>query len=289
MRIAVFSDIHLEKRGAGQATQPWLFSRTDVDVVVLAGDIHTKGRGVKWAKETFLCPVVYVLGNHEGWDSNWNEVLRKMKNEASGSNVHVLHNDAVVIDSVRFLGSTLWTDFKAWPDQREAMYEAGQGRDIYSPGMRDYKYIRTAGYRRIKPMDVLSWNTQARSWLLDEAAKPFDGPTCVVTHHPPVLEGLQHGAVTEVYDAAYASDWKEGVEQINAQLWMFGHTHTPRHFVIGNTQFATHPIGHLTEKLEKLYNTLIDVSSDGCSFVVCEEDILTEPAFVKTPKPPKIK
>lgn len=264
MRIAIFSDIHLENKINGQETQSWLFDHAHADVVVLAGDIHTKGRGVKWAKETFTCPVIYVPGNHEGWGSHWQKMIAEMKQEAVNSNVHVLNNDAIVIDGVRFLGCTLWTTFDAWPNRHEAMFEAGQGKDMYLPGMRDYKYIRTAGYRKILPRDTLEWSNQSRNWLLDQPT--FDGPTMVVTHHAPVIEGLRHQKVTEVYDAAYANDWEDGVKTINPTAWIYGHTHTPRRFMVGNTQMISHAVGHLSEKLDPLYQSVVEVTQIGCVF-----------------------
>ena len=36
------------------------------DVVVLAGDVHVKNRGLQWIfDQKFEIPVLYVLGNHE--------------------------------------------------------------------------------------------------------------------------------------------------------------------------------------------------------------------------------
>lgn len=58
MRIHLLSDLHL---GNLSSFEP---SILDADVVLLAGDIHIKGRGVDWA-EVFSCPVLYIPGNHE--------------------------------------------------------------------------------------------------------------------------------------------------------------------------------------------------------------------------------
>lgn len=280
MRLAAFSDIHLEKRDQ----RPWLFAHNSADAVILAGDIHTKGRGVKWAQDTFDCPVIYVLGNHEGWGEHWQNILEKMKKEAEGSHVSVLNNQSLTLGSVRFLGSTLWTGFDCWPDKREAMFEAGQGRDMYMPGMRDYKYIRTSGYRKILPRDTLGWNSASRQWLLDTAQQPWEGQTVVVTHHSPLIEGLRHGKVTEVYDAAYANDWEEGVKAINADCWFYGHTHTPRHGHCGKTLMVSHPVGHVSEKLHPLYTSIIDVDANGCRIVPNATSLVEPPALVKGPK-----
>jgi hypothetical protein len=36
------------------------------DVVVLAGDVHVKNRGLQWIfDQKFEIPVLYILGNHE--------------------------------------------------------------------------------------------------------------------------------------------------------------------------------------------------------------------------------
>ena len=50
--------------------------------------------------------------------------------------MHVLDRDEVVIDGVRFLGATLWTDFSATGNLVLAALEARQR-------MTDYRRIRT--------------------------------------------------------------------------------------------------------------------------------------------------
>lgn len=43
-----------------------------------------------------------------------NDRLDALRNEAAGSNVHFLERDAWVLEGVRFLGCTLWTDYGGW-------------------------------------------------------------------------------------------------------------------------------------------------------------------------------
>lgn len=58
MKIQVLSDLHLEFEDLS-------YKKNDSDVVILAGDIHVKEHGVRWAKETITDkPVLYVPGNH---------------------------------------------------------------------------------------------------------------------------------------------------------------------------------------------------------------------------------
>lgn len=42
MRIALYSDLHLE-------IEAWTPPETDVEVVILAGDIHSHTKGLSWA------------------------------------------------------------------------------------------------------------------------------------------------------------------------------------------------------------------------------------------------
>lgn len=233
-------------------------------MVVLAGDIHTKARGVAWAAQTFAgIPVVYVLGNHEGWGGHWPSTVAKMKEAAADTNVHVLHRDQAVIEGIRFLGATFWSDFSAWPNRQEALDSAARvTHDPNAPGMRDFRKITVGGYRRLHPADVLRFNKDDRDYLIQASAVPFDGPTVIVTHHPPVLAAMKHPA-SEPNDATYASDWEQGVRQLAPAAWLYGHTHAPRYLQVGSTLLASHAVGHPEEGLPALYRNALDIPLDG--------------------------
>lgn len=110
MKILILSDLHQE------FGSPFKAPAVDYDVVILAGDIDCPAsRAVEWAArpETFPSAnaVIYVAGNHEFYGHAMQPVLSNMKTQAQGSFVHALDGDEVVVDGVRFLGCTLWTDF----------------------------------------------------------------------------------------------------------------------------------------------------------------------------------
>ncbi|HUF20668.1 MAG TPA: metallophosphoesterase, partial [Burkholderiales bacterium] len=116
MQIQIFSDLHLEFSDKHPPFQP---PHTGADVVVLAGDIDNGTRGIDWAEKSFPgAAVLYVPGNHEyyGADLNATEVALTAR-AADSANVRLLDNDQMVIDGVRFLGSTLWTDFELFGRQ----------------------------------------------------------------------------------------------------------------------------------------------------------------------------
>lgn len=208
MRVYVLSDLHNE------------FSRFEAeypehDLVILAGDINTKCRGVIWANEAFTKPVVYVSGNHEFYAGHIDRTLIKMR-ERAAPHVQILENETLVIDGFRILGATAWTDFSITGDVSAA---SRQARDE----MNDYRCIRTEGnYRRLRPDDTAQRNRLTKAWLEAELSKPFLGKTIVVTHHCPLVsamatEGEGHAA------ASYGNDWPELVAQVD--VWIFGHTH----------------------------------------------------------------
>lgn len=120
MKILILSDLHQE------FGSPFKAPAVDYDVVILAGDIDCPAsRAVAWAArpETFpgASAVIYVAGNHEFYGHAMEPLLRNMKTQAQGSFVHALDGDEVVVDGVRFLGCTLWTDFALRVDRPERL------------------------------------------------------------------------------------------------------------------------------------------------------------------------
>jgi predicted phosphodiesterase len=203
MKIQIYSDLHL---GFARFEPP----PSEADVVILAGDIDIKSRGVSWANDTFQCPVIYVCGNHEYYGGHLQHTLRKMK-DAAAPHVHVLENESLILNQTRFLVTTAWTDYSSTGDvvaSKRAAWEC----------MNDFAVIRAdEGYRRLYPDDLIIKSKAAFAWLTRELEKPFDGQTVVVTHHAPVLDYVGD-KLPENLIAAYANDWPELLA--NADLWV---------------------------------------------------------------------
>lgn len=213
MKIRYLSDLHFEFHD----TPPDAVEPIGEDVVVLAGDVHNGVRGILWAQKAFAQrPVVYVLGNHEFYEQDWDGLIVEARRAAAGSNVHFLEQDAVTLGGIRFLGCSLWTDFKLWGPHRqmEAMGVAGSR-------MSDFHVIGRRG-RPLRPAEALERHGQAVDWLRGRLAENV--PTVVVTHHAPTEETSDPGYRRNILNSAYHSRL-DGLIRPPALAWIHGHTH----------------------------------------------------------------
>lgn len=244
MRLHVLSDLHLELKD-------WAPEVRDADVTILAGDIHKGERGLAWARAHFPGRVLLVAGNHEFYGGHLRDTLSKMR-RASCDRVRILENDAVVIDGVRFVGATAWTDYSATGNTVAAQMTAFEC-------MNDFQRIRTASsrgaYVRIRPEDLVIRNGQTRLWLQEQLAQPYDGPTVVITHHAPVRHVLGHlpgvppygVAASQMHlNAAYVNAWEDLLGQ--ADVWVYGHLHAAFEEVVRGTRLVSNPRGYGGER-----------------------------------------
>ena len=145
MKLLVVSDLHLE---FGNTYSP---PTSGYDVAVIAGDIAVPAaRAVHWAKRasTFPCAkaVIFVAGNHELYGSVMQPALVAMQDAAKGSQVHALDCSEVIVDAVRFLGATLWTDFALPIGAPSGAYsDVPRALSTAKKSLSDFQTIRTKG------------------------------------------------------------------------------------------------------------------------------------------------
>src|SRR3990167_7732930 len=108
-------------------------------------------------------------------------LLSDLHNEFGPFTPQPVDCDEVILGGVRFLGATMWTDFSATGNTPMACLSAQNA-------MNDFRQIRTEGYRRIRPADLVARSLQTKDWLRMKLAQPFAGPTVVITHHAPTLD-----------------------------------------------------------------------------------------------------
>lgn len=234
MKLNILSDLHLS---CGLLQIP----QTDADVVILAGDIAKPQEAVAWAKG-FGKPVLYVPGNHEFYGSSLRATVSQLKALCAGTLVQVLDQDEVVMAGVRFLGTTLWTDFllNCEGESRQLAMQQAQAM------IRDFHRIHHDGEPQhlFTPEECAALCQAHALWLENRLAVVHAGPTVVITHHAPSLQSIHPRFAGSPLNACFVSDLERLAGRERALLWIHGHTHDSFDYFVKGTRVVCNPRGY---------------------------------------------
>lgn len=237
MRIQLASDLHLEHLEYWFSGARTISPAHGADVLVLAGDI---GRGTSALNlfRDWPVPVLYVAGNHEAYGSTWNCTLTELREAAHDTSVRFLERDVADFGGVRFLGCTLWTDYRLRLNrtQRQLMENA-------ELRIADHRQIRTSESTYFTAADALREHEQSRTWLESELARPYDGKTVFITHHGPHPHSVHPRYLGDPTNAAFVSDLSELLEK-GPDLWLHGHVHDSFDYNVTGCRVVANPRGY---------------------------------------------
>lgn len=229
MKIAIISDLHLEYHKDKGAAFIVSLDPTDIDVLILAGDISEINH-INFAIEKFCekYPVVLMVsGNHEYYTSDAGNVLFSFENlEEQFPNFHFLDNNIFELNGKRFLGTTLWYRFV---------------NPALSWKWSDFRFIN----------DFESWvykESDKGIKFLEDNLKEND---IVISHFlpSPKLIAPQHeGDPTNVF---YVCNVEKLIEERKPSHWFFGHTHTAMDVKIGQTRLVCNPRGYINKNTQE--------------------------------------
>jgi predicted phosphodiesterase len=237
MKLHVMSDLHLSMAGMDVAD-------TDADVVVLAGDIARPDKACAWARQ-ITKPVLYVAGNHEHYHGDLPGTLAELRRHSAGSTLRVLECDVWVHGGVRFLGATLWSDFRLFDDdgtRARAMTDA-------VALIRDFQRIRVDadGGPPFTPQHSQALFDRTAAWLDARLQEPFDGPTVVVTHHAPSPRSIHPRFEGSRLNGCFVSDLERLMGAPRVTLWIHGHTHDSFDYTVRGTRVLCNPRGYMLQ------------------------------------------
>jgi predicted phosphodiesterase len=234
VKFNVLSDLHLSL-GSLAATA------NDADVVVLAGDLGRPREAIAWASRLGK-PALYVPGNHEFYGGSLDGTVEELRELCAGTNVRLLDNDEAIVGGVRVLGSTLWSDFRLEPagEKREAAVREAARL------IRDFSRIRVAraSDRLFTPADSTALFERNAGWLATMLARPFDGPTVVITHHAPSPRSIHPRFAGSALNACFVSDAEHLLDGNRVRLWIHGHTHDSFDYEVHGTRVVCNPRGY---------------------------------------------
>ena len=242
MRIAFASDLHLEF----DSTIPFS-GLGSVDLLILAGDVETDpqrlSRAVRSLRLLHDGPILYVLGNHEYYGGVFPDRLDEYRRGLSNDPAFfLLEKDAVVLDGVRFLGTTLWTDFAE-----------GWHLNNCQSGMSDFRAIRSHSGENLSANEFWREHRKCREWLDIVFAAPFEGPTVVITHHAPSFLSQHPRFAHSTIGGGFCSNLDDEITRWQPDLWIHGHLHDPADYRIGATRILCHPWGYPQEGLDRSF------------------------------------
>jgi Calcineurin-like phosphoesterase len=246
MNIQLLSDLHLETHPNWRATPA-----PGADVLVLAGDIGSYQNGHQMADEDFglrqfsplagwPTPVIFVPGNHEydSWD--FDVAHARLRETCQRLGMVWLERETYLTPwtdrqgrAVRFIGTTLWSDFEALGAPEKA-YRAA-----------NYYLKKTGTTRQGEPFLAAQLRQQAllcQAWLQEALLRPFDGSTVAITHFAPSLKSADPRYGLTPGTAGFCNPLDTLLA--HAALWLHGHLHAPSDYVAAGCRVVANPLGY---------------------------------------------
>jgi hypothetical protein len=200
--------------------------------------------------------VIYVLGNHEYYHSDFATALGEMRRKlAYLPNLYILEREIKVIGDVTFIGGTLWTDM----NNRDEL-------TLYHMRtmMNDFRVIQNSAVpvhfrtqegefktrvAKFSPEDAVTEHVKMKEYIQVVTAFLGQNPNkyVVVGHHAPSRKSTHpRYAHDTIMNGGYSSNMDDFIiDHPQIRLWTHGHTHDDFDYVIGETRVVCNPRGYI--------------------------------------------
>jgi Icc-related predicted phosphoesterase len=239
MKIQIFSDLHVDVHPIKPITIV-----PGVNLVIVAGDVC---EGMPRAFEhlrrivSMDIPILMVPGNHEFYRKFIPDELALAFAHAGAFNLHLLSDTAVELGGVRFVGATLWTDYRIFGETNQAAV-----MNTCAKCMNDHRLIgwQKKPWLRFRPQEAALLHHQSKIFIAETLALPFAGPTVVVSHHAVHWDSVHPRFRSDPVTGAFVSDQSELIEVYQPTLWVHGHVHNSCDYRVGGTRIVCNPHGY---------------------------------------------
>ncbi|MDP2336071.1 MAG: metallophosphoesterase [Bacteroidota bacterium] len=250
MIVQYASDLHLEfpENKEYLKTNPL---KAKGDVLVLAGDIvpfavMDKHKDFFSYISDHFETTYWIPGNHEYYYFDLAEKCGTL-NENIKTNVHLVNNLSVELNSVRFVFSTLWSKISQvnrWQIEQRVS---------------DFRVIQFNNFRFTSDQFNLL-HEESLAFITQELHHNYTGKTVVVTHHVPTFMQYPDKYRGDILNEAFAVELYDLIETNGPDFWIFGHHHfnTPD-FMIGKTNLATNQLGYVKCGEHKYFKNLTSI------------------------------
>lgn len=256
VKIQLMSDLHLE-------VHPEFRPRpaAGADVLVLAGDVGSYQDGSRLAGDDFglerfsprhgwPTPVLYTPGNHEYDTLDFDAAHERLRATCERLGITWLEREVVALGGVRFVGTTLWSDFDALvtDDDRAGGLAKVLKKRAKAFRAANFYLQKTRATRHGQAWLAEGWREQAlecMDWLRRALGTPFDGPTVAVTHFAPTLRSAdpRYGLVPGT--AGFCNSMDDLLAR--AQLWIHGHLHHQQDYIADGCRVVANTLGYASK------------------------------------------
>lgn len=251
MKLWIFSDLHLEQQEVEFPER-----HPDADVIVCAGDLCHADQLMDTLNDLshkYEMPVVMVPGNHEYWsgqrprDFASDQLLFAEINEAAAEWRYpcvILDDGSVTLNGVRFVGGTVWTDYRQDLESDGDLPWRLQEAFHLNP---DHLKITGIDNRPLTSNDLMRANSTSVRIIRDLLREPFEGQTVVISHHlphPAATPAIYEGSNVNYLYTNSSEAFGDLLESAHSPaLWVCGHTHHASDVVVAGTRILCNPHG----------------------------------------------
>ncbi|MDQ6881587.1 MAG: metallophosphoesterase, partial [Pseudomonadota bacterium] len=174
-----------------------------------------------------------------------------------------LERESLVLQGVRFIGTTLWTDFDALAPADGDLTRVLRAR-AKAFRAADFYLSKTAATRRGQPFMAQAWREQSlvcQQWLRLALAEPFDGATVVVTHFAPSLRSADPRYGQTPGTAGFCNSLDALLPL--AHLWIHGHLHCQQDYQHAGCRVVANTLGYAVKNEQSGFRPqwLLDVNA----------------------------
>ena len=240
MRVQLISDLHLERYPDFRPA-----AAPDADLLVLAGDIGSYQAGSRLPDADFGLghyattgpaaawkQVLYIPGNHEFDGLPYADTYARLRATCERLGITWLEREVVTVGGVRFVGSTLWSDFDAYAGREKHLGRQLAAREKAFRAANFYLRKNTTLIADAPALaeEIRALALDAQAWLRDTLKQAHAGTTVVVTHFAPSLRSADPRYGANPGTAGFCNSLDELLPL--ASVWMHGHLHCPNDYSV---------------------------------------------------------
>ena len=227
MKLKIISDLHLE-------FSPFKISYDNEDILIIAGDISPNYSQalepiIEYLRNNTSVYVIIIIGNHDYYyntveetNKNWKSFIR--------DRMYILQDDSIVINNVRFYGSTMWTNMN---NKDTIIIQECQ------------KYINDFNSIHNFTSETFCNIHEISRQKLEKTLSETTEPVVVITHHLPSYKSITpKWKNCSVIDSYASTDLDNLIHHKKVGIWIHGHTHDSLDYYDNNTRVICNPRGY---------------------------------------------